>query len=211
MKRGGSARFLSSCCPSSCSSFPRVVYPRLRVISPFFPWFPPPIHRPPSPLAPRPLPRLALPPSPPPVTGFPTSPLVVVMVGVPTQQSHWGAGVSHHLRARRRIAPPPAFPLLIVSPPLSTIPLVIGLCPSSLGYALHRCGLAVAVVLLGPTPRCRVVICRQVVAGRQIVVCLWVIACRGESSSRRSLLVRAYLLVLSLHGSPFPSSSVART
>ena len=33
MKRGSSARFLSSCCPSSCSSFPRVVYPRLRVIS----------------------------------------------------------------------------------------------------------------------------------------------------------------------------------
>ena len=55
-------------------------------------------------------------PSSPPVAGFPTSPLVVVAVGVPTQQSRWGAEVSHHMRARRHIAPPPASPLLVVSP-----------------------------------------------------------------------------------------------
>ena len=140
------------------------------------------------------------------------------MVGIPTQQSRWGAGVLHHLRARRRIAPPPASPLLVVSPLFLLVdytprrwvmPFVVGLCPLLLGYALHHCGLAVTIVLLGPTPRCQVVVCRQVVTGCQFIVCLQVIACGGESSSRRSLLVRAYLLVLSLHGSPFPGSSIA--
>jgi len=163
MKRGSSARFLSSCCPSSCSSFPRVVYPRLRVISPFFkpvvsPSYPSSSFsscpssssscpssssssRPSSFASSSPLPL------PPPVAGFPTSLLIVVVVGVPTQQSRWGAGVSHHLRGRRRIAPPPVSPLLVVSPLFLLVvytprrwfmPFVVRLCPSSLGYDLRR-------------------------------------------------------------------------
>ena len=142
MKRGSSARFLSSCCPSSRSSFPRVVYPRLRVISPFFPWFLPPIHRPPSCLAPllspRPLPRLALPPS---VAGFPTSPLIVIVVGVPTQQSRWG--VASFARSSSSYRPSSRF-----SPPrrLTTLP-PCRLYPSSLGYDLRRWAMPFIVVM----------------------------------------------------------------
>ena len=158
MKRGSSARFLSSCCPSSCSSFPPPPpchFPLLPVVSPSYPS---------SSFSSCPSSSSSCPsssssslpssfasssplPLPPPVAGFPTSLFIVVLVDIPTQQSRWGAGVSHHLRGRRHIALPPVSPLLVVSPlfllvvytpRLWVMPFVIGLCPSSLGYAIRR-------------------------------------------------------------------------
>ena len=155
MKRGSSARFLSSCCPSSHSSFPRIVYPRLCVISPFFLWFPPPIHRPPSRLAPRPLrfaprplrlaprplPRLALPPSPPPRL----FPFLLLSRGF--QPLRWSSSwlafppnrVVGVLGCRIICALVVVSPSSRFSPPrrLTTLP-PCRLYPSSLGYALCR-------------------------------------------------------------------------
>ena len=138
--------------PPSCLPLPPCHFPILPIVSPSYPLSSfsscpssssscpssSSLSCPPSFTSSSPLPL------PPPVVGFPTSPLIVI-IGIPTQQSHWGARVLHHLCSCCHIAPPPISPLLVISllfllviytPHHWFMPFIIGLCPSSLGYAL---------------------------------------------------------------------------